>query len=61
MVCVSLTQHSTPTLFGLGPGAESGSGSGSCTVSCESDQQHVVIPVRNEGKSQLNQGNMWES
>ena len=29
---------------------------------CESEQQqHVVILVRNEGQSQLDQGNMWSS
>ena len=26
---------------------------------CGSEQQHVVILVRNEGQSQLDQGNMW--
>ena len=26
---------------------------------CESEQQHVIILVRNEGQSQLDQGNMW--
>ena len=28
---------------------------------CEGGQQHVVILVRNEGQSQLDQGNMWSS
>ena len=28
---------------------------------CESEQQHVVILVRNEGQPQLDQGNMWQS
>ena len=28
-------------------------------LACESEQQHVVILVRNEGQSQHDQGNMW--
>ena len=28
-------------------------------LACEREQHHVVILVRNEGQSQLDQGNMW--
>ena len=28
-------------------------------AACESEQQNVVILVRNEGHSKLDQGNMW--
>ena len=28
-------------------------------LACESEQQHVLILVRNEGQSQLDEGHMW--
>ena len=44
---------------GMSPTVSVGRQLTSSSSSCESEQQHVVILVRNEGQSQLDQGNMW--